>query len=61
MFNNIHHVTYIVKSIQQMAEYMETNFGLKPERTDELSDGGVQGYSIPGMNHTGRLLRAHAR
>ena len=42
MFNNVHHITYIVKSIQQMAAYVETNFGLKPERTDELSDRGYK-------------------
>ena len=38
MFNNVHSATYIVKSIQQMAEFMETNFDLKPARDDEISE-----------------------
>ena len=38
MFNNVHHVTYTIKRIQQMAEFMETNFDLKPARDDEISE-----------------------
>ncbi len=34
MFTKVHHVTYVVESIQQMAEYLVRNFGLTPERTD---------------------------
>ena len=32
MFTKVHHVTYVVESIQQMADYLEKNFGLKLER-----------------------------
>ena len=32
MFTKVHHVTYVVESIDQMAEYMEKNFGLKVKR-----------------------------
>ena len=42
MFSKVHHVTYVVESIQQMAEYLETNFGLKPERTDEIGERGFK-------------------
>ncbi len=41
MFTKVHHVTYVVESIQQMADYLERNFGLKAERTDEI---GAAGY-----------------
>jgi catechol 2,3-dioxygenase-like lactoylglutathione lyase family enzyme len=30
MFNKVHHVTYVVPSIDQMAAYLEKYFGLKP-------------------------------
>ena len=40
MFTKVHHVTYVVESIDQMAEYMEKSFGLKPARTDEIGEGG---------------------
>ena len=42
MFTKVHHVTYVVESIQQMAEYLKGNFGLTPERTDEIGDGGYK-------------------
>lgn len=42
MFTKVHHVTYVVESIQQMAEYLEKNFGLTPERTDEITDRGYK-------------------
>ena len=37
MFTKVHHVTYIVRHVQQMAEYLEGNFGLKPKRTGEVT------------------------
>jgi methylmalonyl-CoA epimerase len=40
MFTKVHHVTYVVHSIQEMAEYLEKNFGLKPERTDTIGERG---------------------
>ena len=42
MFTNVHHVTYVVESVEQMAQYLETNFGLKPERTDDFWEGGYK-------------------
>jgi len=42
MFTKVHHVTYVVENVQQMAEYLEKNFGLKPERTEELTDRGYK-------------------
>lgn len=42
MFTKVHHVTYVVENVQQMAEYLEKNFGLKPESTDEFSDRGYK-------------------
>lgn len=42
MFSKVHHVTYVVESIQQMEEYLETNFGLKPERTDDVGERGFK-------------------
>ena len=30
MFTKVHHVTYVVESVQQMADYLERNFGLTP-------------------------------
>lgn len=32
MFTKVHHVTYVVESLQQMADYLERNFGLSPDR-----------------------------
>ena len=42
MLNFVHHVTYVVESIQDMADYLEKNFGLRPERTDEVMDLGFK-------------------
>ena len=42
MFTKVHHVTYVVQNVQQMAEYLERSFGLKPERTDEIPDRGYK-------------------
>ena len=42
MFTKVHHVTYVVESIQQMAEYLERNFGLKPAQTDDIGERGFK-------------------
>ena len=42
MFTKVHHVTYVVERIQQMADYLEMNFGLKPERTEKFADRGFK-------------------
>ena len=42
MFTKVHHVTYVVESIQQLAEYLEKNFGLKPAQTDDIGEGGFK-------------------
>ncbi len=52
MFTKVHHVTYVVESIQAMAEYMEKNFGLKPEQTDDFGDRGFKAI----MYHIGPTL-----
>ena len=42
MLNKVHHVTYAVNSIADIADYMENNFDLKPIRVDEFTDRGFK-------------------
>ena len=42
MLNKVHHVTYAVNSIADMADYMEGNFNLKPVRIDEFTERGFK-------------------
>jgi len=42
MFTKVHHVTYVVQNVQEMAEYLEKNFGMKPESADEFPDRGYK-------------------
>jgi methylmalonyl-CoA/ethylmalonyl-CoA epimerase len=42
MFNKVHHVTYVVNSVQEMSDYLENNFGMKPESADEFQDRGYK-------------------
>ena len=42
MLNKVHHVTYAVESISDMAAYMEKSFGLKPLSTDEFIERGFK-------------------
>ena len=42
MFTKVHHVTYIVRSIQDMADYLEKNFGLTPAKTEDITDRGYK-------------------
>ena len=42
MLNKVHHVTYVVESISDMAAYMEKSFGIKPISTDEFPDAGFK-------------------
>ena len=42
MLNKVHHVTYVVESISDMAAYMENSFGLKPISTDEFTEQGFK-------------------
>ncbi len=42
MLNKVHHVTYVVESISDMAAYMEKSFGLKPISTDEFTEQGFK-------------------
>jgi len=42
MLNKVHHVTYVVESISDMAAYMEKSFGIKPISTDEFTEQGFK-------------------
>ncbi len=42
MLNKVHHVTYVVESVSDMAAYMEKSFGLKPISTDEFAERGFK-------------------
>ena len=42
MLNKVHHVTYAVNSIADIADYMERNFDLKPVRIDEFTERGFK-------------------
>ena len=42
MLNKVHHVTYAVESISDMAAYLEKSFGLKPLSTDEFTERGFK-------------------
>ncbi len=46
MFTKLHQVTYVVEDVRSMAEYLETNFGLKPEKTGENPDRKFLLYHI---------------
>ena len=38
MFTKVHHVTYVVEDTNEMANYLENNFGLKPSSRVEHPD-----------------------
>ena len=38
MFTKVHHVTYVVQNVQQMAEYLERSFGRNEARKTEATD-----------------------
>ena len=42
MLNKVHHVTYVVENISDMAAYMEKSFDIKPISTDEFPDQGFK-------------------
>ena len=42
MLNKVHHVTYVVENVSDMAAYMEKSFGLKPISTDEFTEQGFK-------------------
>ena len=42
MFNKVHHVTFVVESIDDMASYIEQNFSLSPMSRDEFEDRGFK-------------------
>ena len=42
MLNKVHHVTYVVESISDMAAYMDKSFGLKPISEDEFTERGFK-------------------
>ena len=42
MLTKVHHVTYVVENIAEMANYLEKSFGIKPISTDEFPDQGFK-------------------
>ena len=42
MLNKVHHVTYVVERISDMAAYMDKSFGLKPISEDEFTERGFK-------------------
>ena len=42
MLNKVHHVTYVVESIADMAAYMEKSFDIKPISTDVFTEQGFK-------------------
>ena len=42
MLNKVHHVTYAVESVADIAAYLDRNFSLKPIRTDEFTERGFK-------------------
>ena len=42
MFNKVHHVTFVVESIDDMANYIERNFSITPMSTDVFEDRGFK-------------------
>ena len=42
MFTKVHHVSYVVWNVAQMADYMEKNFGMKPEKAYEATNLGFK-------------------
>jgi len=42
MLNKVHHVTYVVESVQKIAEYLEDNFDMKPERIEDQPSLGYK-------------------
>ena len=42
MLNKVHHITFVVESIDDMAGYLERNFSLSPISTDEFEDRGFK-------------------
>lgn len=42
MLNKVHHVTYVVESVDDMAGYIERNFSLTPISRDEFEERGFK-------------------
>ena len=42
MLNKVHHVTYVVENVDDMAAYIERNFSLIPIRRDEFTERGFK-------------------
>ena len=42
MLNKVHHVTFVVESIDDMATYIEQNFSISPLSKDEFEDRGFK-------------------
>jgi len=42
MFNFVHHVHYVVRDRDAMVDYIEKNFGMKPDKLEAHSDLGMK-------------------
>jgi methylmalonyl-CoA/ethylmalonyl-CoA epimerase len=42
MFNFVHHVHYVVRDRDAMVDYIEKNFGMKPNKLEVHSDRGMK-------------------
>ena len=42
MLNKVHHVTYVVESVDDMANYLERNFSITPISRDDFEDRGFK-------------------
>ncbi len=42
MLNKVHHVTFVVESTDDMADYIERNFSISPMSRDEFEDRGFK-------------------
>ena len=70
MFEYVHHVHYLVNSCDAMVDYLEKNFGMKPEFVGNNKNGKEARYNVgkteiqitepldPSSNH-GKFLAKH--
>ena len=52
MFNNVHHVRILVYNTDDMVEYMDTNFGMRPIKVQVYKQRGMKNaiYKVGDTN-----------